>query len=286
MAIKSVNSDSDGWDLVISPQKRAVNFNFAELWKYRDLMTMFVRKDIVTVYKQTILGPIWFVIQPILTTMIYVIVFGRMANLGTDDVPSVLFYLGSVTLWNYFSDSLNITSKTFAENASIFGKVYFPRMVLPLSKIVSGMLKFFIQFILFATVLAYYIVQQKVMPNAYVCLFPLLLVIMAALSLGLGILVTSMTTKYRDMAFLVTFGVQLMMYATPVIYPISKFKQYQNWLWLNPLSSIFETFKYGFFGKGTFSWFWLAYTTVFTLVTLVLGMIVFNRVEKKFIDTV
>ena len=279
-------SGADEWDLVISPQKRVINFNFRELWKYRDLLTMFLRKDIVTVYKQTVLGPVWFVVQPIMTTMIYVVVFGRMANLGTDEVPSVLFYLGSVTLWNYFSDSLGVTSKTFADNASIFGKVYFPRMILPLSKIASGMIKFFIQFLLFAGVLIYYIAQHKVMPNAYIFLFPFLLVIMAALSLALGILITSMTTKYRDMAFLVTFGVQLLMYATPVIYPISKFKQYQLWLWLNPLSSIFESFKYGFFGKGTFSWFWLGYTTVFTLVTLVVGMVVFNNVEKIFIDTV
>ena len=278
--------DIDKWDIVIGPKKNSINFNFAELWKYRDLLMMFVRRDIVTVYKQTILGPMWFVIQPILTTVIYYFIFARVANIGTDNVPAILFYLGSNTLWLYFSDTLNTTSRTFADNATIFGKVYFPRLLLPLSKIISGMIKLFIQLILFVVVWLYYIFQHKVMPNQYILLFPFLLILMASLSLALGTIITSMTTKYRDMTFLVTFGIQLLMYATPVIYPVSKFKHHQIFIWLNPLTSIFESFKYGFYGKGTFSWFWLGYTFVFTLITTIVGMIVFNNVEKKFIDTV
>ncbi|MBC7553812.1 MAG: ABC transporter permease [Taibaiella sp.] len=287
MNTSAASVETDKWDVVISPKSKVINFNFAELWKYRDLLMMFVRKDIVTVYKQTILGPIWFVVQPIMTTMIYYFIFGRVAKLGTDNVPAILFYLGSNTLWLYFSETLNTTSKTFADNASIFGKVYFPRLLLPLSKVISGMIKLFIQLILFVLVLLYYIfVRHSVMPNQFIFLFPFLLVLMAALSFALGTIITSMTTKYRDMTFLVTFGVQLLMYATPVIYPVSKFKEYQTLIWLNPLTSIFETFKYGFYGKGSFSWGWLGYTVLFTVTTTIVGMVVFNNVEKKFIDTV
>jgi len=277
------------WDINITANRSSVDLNLKELWRYRDLLAMFVKKDIITVYKQTILGPIWFIIQPIFTTLTFVIVFGNFAKIGTDGVPNILFYLGSVTMWNYFSETLNITSKTFTDNASIFGKVYFPRLILPLSKIISGIIKFFIQFALFLLVwLYYFLVKKSIAPNAYILLFPAVLIIMAALSLGFGLFITSLTTKYRDLTFLISFGVQLLMYATPVIYPLSQTPQrYHTILLLNPLTSLFETFKYAFFGKGGFfSLPWLLYSIIFTTVLFISGIVVFNKVERRFIDTV
>ena len=286
MIEETVSTDADNWDTYITSRRSYFDFNIKELWHYRDLLMMFVKKDIITVYKQTILGPIWFIIQPVLTTLMFVIVFGNIANIGTDGVPQILFYLGSITMWNYFSETLNVTSKTFTDNASIFGKVYFPRLILPLSKVVSGLVKFLIQFALFLVVWLYYLfIRRSIVPNAYILLVPVLLTTMAAISLGFGLFITSVTTKYRDLAFLVSFGVQLLMYATPVIYPLSHVHHHRIWLWLNPLTSLFETFKYAFFGSGTFSLPWLLYSIVFTIVLLVLGVIVFNKVEKRFIDT-
>ena len=285
---ETVLAERDKWDISITSDRRNVDLNLKELWRYRDLLMMFVHKDIITVYKQTILGPVWFVMQPVFTTIMFVVVFGRIANIGTDDVPQILFYLGSITMWNYFSETLNITSKTFTDNASIFGKVYFPRLILPLSKVISGIMKFLIQFTLFIIVwLYYFLVKHSVAPNPYILLIPVLLATMAAMSLGFGLFVTSLTTKYRDLTFLISFGVQLLMYATPVIYPLSKIHNHRIWLWLNPLTSLFETFKYAFFGKGgIFSLFWLTYSIVFTIVLLVCGIFIFNKVEKRFIDTV
>lgn len=282
------DNDAEKWDINITPGGGALSVNIRELWHYKDLLMMFVKKDVITVYKQTILGPIWFLIQPLLTTLVFVLVFGNIAKIGTDGVPQVLFYLGSITMWNYFAETLNITSKTFTDNASIFGKVYFPRLILPLSKVVSGLLKFLIQFGLFLIVWFYYLlVKKSIAPNIYILLVPVLLLIMAALSLGFGLLITSMTTKYRDLAFLIAFGVQLLMYATPVIYPVSQIKHHQIWLWLNPLTSLFETFKYAFFSSGgILSPQWLLYSASFTIVLLIAGVIVFNKVEKRFIDTV
>jgi len=287
MVDETTDNGSEKWDTYISSGRGYFDVNIKELWRYRDLLMMFVKKDIITVYKQTILGPIWFVIQPVLTTVMFVIVFGNIANIGTDGVPQILFYLGSITIWNYFSETLNITSKTFTDNASIFGKVYFPRLILPLSKVVSGLLKFLIQFSLFLVVWLYYLfIKKSIAPNIYVLLVPVLLATMAAISLGFGLFITSVTTKYRDLAFLISFGVQLLMYATPVIYPLSRIRHHRIWLWLNPLTSLFETFKYAFFGSGTFSLPWLFYSIGFTTVLLVLGIIIFNKVEKRFIDTV
>lgn len=274
------------WDVVIS-NKSKFDVSLGELIKYRDLLFMFVKRDLITVYKQTILGPIWFLIQPILTSITYVVIFTRLANIGTDEVPPVLFYLGSVTIWNYFSETLNITSKTFTDNANVFGKVYFPRIMVPASKVISGLFKFFIQLCLFLTVWSYYVfVKHALSPNIYLLLLPVILFQMAIISMGLGLIVTSLTTKYRDLSFLISFGVQLLMYVTPVIYPISKFKQYQSYLWLNPLSSLFESFKYGFFGRGTFSLFWFCYSFVVAVLIYFLGLVLFNKMEKKFIDTV
>ncbi|MCF8450870.1 MAG: ABC transporter permease [Taibaiella sp.] len=288
MAQHATGNDAEHWDINITSSRRGLDINLAELWRYKDLLAMFVKKDIITVYKQTILGPIWFLIQPLFTTLIYVVIFGRMAKLSTDGVHPVLFYMGSVTLWNYFSETLNVTSKTFSENAAVFGKVYFPRLILPLSKVASGVLKLMIQLGLFLVVWLYFIlVEQSITPNWHVVFFPALLLVFAAMGLGFGIIITSLTTKYRDLSFLVVFGIQLLMYATPVIYPLSLASpDKQIWLWLNPLTSLFEAFKFAFLGHGAFSFFWLGYSTVFTAVLLFFGVIIFNKVEKKFIDTV
>lgn len=282
-----VNNNKEKWDVEITPEVRQTYFNIKELWNYRDLLLLFVKRDIITVYKQTVLGPIWFVIQPVLTTVIYYFIFDRMANIGTDSVPSILFYLGSITIWNYFQDTLNITSKTFTDNASIFGKVYFPRLIIPLSKVISGFVKLLIQFSLFIAFWIYYsLCTNKISPNAYALLLPFIFLLMMFLSLGFGLLITSMTTKYRDLTFLISFGVQLLMYATPVIYPLSKYPDYQSILFLNPLTSIFELFKYGFYGKGVLAPFWIAYSVSFTFFIMFIGILFFNKVEKRFIDTV
>ncbi|MES2701149.1 MAG: ABC transporter permease [Bacteroidota bacterium] len=288
MADHTKSNDADHWDISITSSRRYFDLNVHELWRYRDLLVMFVKKDIITVYKQTILGPVWFLLQPIFTTMIFVVIFGRFAKISTDDVPQVLFYLGSVTLWNYFSETLNVTSKTFSENATVFGKVYFPRLILPLSKVASGLVKLMIQFSLFIIAWVYYLfIKQAIHPNWHIVFFPLLLTLLALLSLGLGIIITSLTTKYRDLTFLISFGVQLLFYATPIIFPISMVdSDKQFWLWLNPLTSIFEAFKYAFLGRGVFSPVWLGYSTVFTLVAMGVGIFIFNKVEKRFIDTV
>jgi len=278
------------WDTIIYPKKKYLQINLKEIWRYRDLLTLFVKKDIVTVYKQTILGPIWFLLQPIFTTLIYMIIFGKMGGMADKTVPPVLFFLGSVTLWNYFSDTMNVTSRTFTDNAAVFGKVYFPRIILPLSKVISGLIKFLIQFSLFIIVWAYFALSKKsntpISPNIYILIFPVLLLTMSMLSLGFGLFITSMTTKYRDLTFLIGFGVQLLMFATPVIYPANNYPKYKLWLFLNPLTSIFEAFKYSFLGSGVLDFKWLLYSFLFTCIVLILGIFIFNKVEKKFIDTV
>jgi len=277
------------WDTVISPKKSYLHLNVREIWRYRDLLMLFVKKDIITVYKQTILGPIWFLMQPVFTTLIYMLIFGKMGGMADKTVPSILFFMGSVTLWNYFSDTLNVTSRTFSDNASVFGKVYFPRIILPISKVISGLIKFFIQFGLFIMIWIYFLVvkaKTPINPNINILLFPLFICILSGLSLGFGLFITSLTNKYRDLIFLVSFGVQLMMFATPVLYPISKYPRYQFGLFLNPLTSVFEGFKYAFLGSGVLDFRWLLYSSVFTLIVLISGIFMFNKVERKFIDTV
>ena len=279
------------YDLIIRPKRHAFDINFKEIWDYRDLLTMFVKRDIVTVYKQTVLGPIWFVVQPILTVAIYVLVFGNIAKLPTDGVPMILFYLAGVVMWNYFSEAFNTTAKTFTENANIFGKVYFPRLIMPMSKVVSGLIKFGIQLVFFLVVYAYYIITDNgsVAPNSTLFLLPIYIAIMAAMGLGAGIIFTSLTTKYRDLTFLLTFGVQLMMYATPVIYPLSTIAEGSKMrllLLANPLTPLVEGFKYAFLGQGYFSWMALGYSAGFTTVLLIVGVVVFHRTERNFIDTV
>src|SRR5690554_5015475 len=244
---------------------------------------MIVKRDVITVYKQTILGPIWFIVQPILTTLIYIVVFGNIAQISTDGTPMALFYLSGIVIWNYFAESFNQTSDTFTQNAAIFGKVYFPRLIMPLSKVVSGLIKFFIQ-------LAFFLISEPgiVQANWTLALSPHYVVIMSMMGMGLGILFTSMTTKYRDLKFLITFGVQLLMYATPVIYPMSTIPEgkLKTLIQLNPLSPIVESFKYSFLGAGHFSYSALAYSAGFAIVTLIIGIIVFHKTERNFIDTV
>jgi lipopolysaccharide transport system permease protein len=279
----------ENWDLVIQPKKGLLDIDLKEIWRYRDLLFMFVKRDIVTVYKQTILGPVWFILQPIMTTAIYILIFGRIANLSTDGVPMILFYLAGIIVWNYFAECFNTTSVTFTLNAAIFGKVYFPRLITPLSKVVSGLIKFSIQFCLFLAVFLYFVIKgsSAIHPNIYILLTPYLLVLMGGLGLGFGIIFTSLTTKYRDLSFLIVFGIQLLMYATPVIYPVSMVHGKLLALILaNPMTSILETFKYGFLGSGCLHWNGIIYSTIFTLVVLFLGIIIFNRTERSFIDTV
>jgi lipopolysaccharide transport system permease protein len=249
---------------------------------------MFVRRDFVSVYKQTILGPFWFFLQPILTTITFTIVFGNIAKIPTDGVPPLLFYMSGIVSWGYFSDCLTRTSNTFITNANIFGKVYFPRLVSPLSNVISLLMKFGIQMLLFIGFLIYYKLNgATVYPNIYILLTPILILLMAALGLGFGIIISSMTTKYRDLTFLVGFGVQLLMYATPVIYPLSSLPEKYRWIVLaNPMTGIIDTFRYAFLGAGSFNAGNLIYTAIFTIAILSIGILIFNRVEKTFMDTV
>ncbi|WP_336515174.1 ABC transporter permease [Pollutibacter soli] len=276
------------WDTQIKPESGIFEINLGELWQYRDLLWLLVRRDFVAFYKQTILGPIWFFIQPLLTTLTFMIVFSRMAKLSTDGLPPMLFYLSGVTCWMYFSESFTKTSDTFIANANIFGKVYFPRLVIPLSIVISNLIRFGIQFCLFLAVWLFYMIgTDKIHPNIYVLLLPLLVLLMAGLALGLGIIFSSLTTKYRDLRFLLAFGVQLLMFATPVILPLSAMNKTYSWIIkLNPITPIIETFRYMFLGTGTFSWTQLGYSTIVTIVLVMVGILVFNKVEKSFMDTV
>ncbi len=276
------------WDVVITPRKHLFDLNLKEVWRYRDLLTLFVRRNVVAEYKQTILGPLWYFIQPLLTTIMFTVVFGNLAGISTDGIPPMLFYLAGVTNWNYFAECLNKTATTFKDNQNIFGKVYFPRLVVPLSIVTTSLLKYGIQLLLFIGFYVYFVLRGvPVQPNATIALFPLLVVILAGLGLGFGLIFTSMTTKYRDLVFLLTFGVQLAMYATPVIYPLSEVPDQYQWLAaLNPMTAVIETFKYSILGKGTFDWGYLAYSAGFMIVILLAGIAIFNRTEKNFMDTV
>lgn len=274
---------------IIKPKGKLFEIDFKEIWRYRDLLVMFIKRDIVTQYKQTILGPTWYFIQPALTTIMYMVVFGGIAGISTDGLPQPLFYLAGIVLWQYFSECLNKTSATFTQNQHIFGKVYFPRLISPLSNVLSNLVRMSIQFLLFLIVYVYYVaVGVDVMPNAYALLLPLLIVMLAGLSLGFGIIISSMTTKYRDLTILFTFIVQLWMYATPVIYPLSTITndKIRMLMGINPLTSIFEAFKYGMLGVGQFSWGGLGYSFGFMVVLLLVGVVVFNKVQRSFMDTV
>lgn len=276
------------WSEVIQPTAGLFHLKLGEVWRYRDLLLMFVKRDFVSTYKQTILGPIWFFVQPLLTTLTFMVVFGTIAKISTDGIPMMVFYMSGITLWNYFAECLNKTATVFRDNASIFGKVYFPRLVMPLSIVVSNLVRFGIQLLLFLGIWVYYLIMgDQLHPNWFLLLVPYLIFLMAIIGLGAGMLISSLTTKYRDLVFLLGFGVQLLMYASPVIYAMNAIPQKYAWfIRSNPLSSIIETFRYAFTGSGQFSWYYLGYSSICALVLLALGTIVFNKVEKSFMDTV
>lgn len=288
-------TENENWTTVIKPRNKLFEVNLKEIWDYRDLLTLFVKRTITVQYKQTILGPLWWIIQPALTVIMYMVIFGGIAGIPTDGIPQPLFYLGGVAMWQYFSDCLTKSSNTFVSNAGIFSKVYFPRLIMPLADTISNLVRFGIQLGLFVVVYLYYvIIGQAPSPNLFLLLFPLLVVMLAGLALGFGIIVSSMTTKYRDLQVLFSFVVQLWMYGTPIVYPLSQVAG-KTWhgldvytiMCLNPVTPIIETFKHGALSAGQFvGWGWLAYSFGFMLFVLALGVLIFNKVQKSFMDTV
>lgn len=284
--------ENDNWLFEISSKHSNLNINFKEIWHYRDLLILFVKREIVTFYKQTILGPIWFILQPVLTSIIQFIIFSRIAAIPSDGVPYFLFVLAGNLLWFYFSDCFKATSETFKTNQNIFGKVYFPRIIMPLTTVVSNLLKFGVQFVFFMAVLSFYLYKGfEININWYVFFLPLLLIVMALLALGFGMIISSLTTKYRDLTFVVTFGISLFMYVTPIVYPTSLFLEkidpkYHFLIYSNPLTSILDFFKYAFLGAGNIDTFGLIYAVVFSIIIFFLGLIIFNKTEKRFIDVI
>ena len=281
------NTTAEQWDSVIESRHSLFDINLKELWHYRDLLVLFVRRDFVTVYKQTILGPLWFFIQPLLTTITFTIIFGNVAQLSTDGAPKVVFYMAGITLWGYFSTCLTTVSGVFNANAGIFGKVYFPRLIMPLTIVISNLMKFGVQFLLFICFVIYFTLQNQIQPNNWIMLTPLIIVLMALISMGIGLILSSMTTKYKDLNQLIGFGVQLFMYATPVIYPSSSVPQDYQWVVeLNPLVGLFDYMRYAYLGVGEFAISDLVYPSIFSIVILAIGVLVFNKTQKTFMDTV
>ncbi|MGJ1194263.1 MULTISPECIES: ABC transporter permease [Sphingobacterium] len=275
------------WTEIIEPQSSLLSLNLREVWRYRDLLLLLVKRDFVTYFKQTVLGPIWFFVNPIFTTLMYTLVFGNIAGLSTDGSPQIAFYLSGVVLWNYFSTSLNQTATVFTVNATIFGKVYFPRLVMPLAIVTSNLMQFGVQFSLFIAIVIYYSFLGQLHPNIWILFTPILIVLMASFALGVGMIFSSMTTKYKDMTMLLTFGVQLFMYATPIIYPVSSISaQYRTYIELNPLTAIVECFRYAYLGVGDFNGYMMLYSAVVIAILLAIGTLVFNRVQKGFMDTI
>jgi len=288
--LKNILSTQDkNWDMIIEPQRSLLDLRLGELWRYRDLVMLFVRRDFVSVYKQTILGPLWYLIQPLLTTITFTVIFGNIASLPTDGLPQFLFYMSGTVVWSYFSACLTKTSETFVQNANLFGKVYFPRLAVPVSILFSNLITFLIQFAMFLVFVLYFVLRgTSIQFNwLWIALSPLLILMMAGLGLGFGIIISSLTTKYRDLRFLVQFGVNLLMYATPVIYPVSSIPERFQWIILaNPMTPIIEAFRYAFLGAGTVDINHLLYSFGFMLVVVIFGSIIFNRVEQTFMDTV
>lgn len=280
--------DEQKWDLIIQPQRKLFDLRLRELWRYRDLVMLFVRRDFVAVYKQTIMGPLWYLIQPLLTTITFTVIFGNIAQLPTDGLPQFLFYMSGTVIWTYFAECLTKTSNTFVQNANLFGKVYFPRMAVPVSILISNMITFGIQFAFFLAFMLFFALGgAAIRPNWWILASPLLILMMAGLGLGFGVIISSLTTKYRDLRFLVQFGVQLLMYATPVIYPASSIPERFQWvIKLNPMTPIVETFRFAFLGGGSVHPLDLVYSAGFMLVVVIIGAVMFNRVEATFMDTV
>jgi lipopolysaccharide transport system permease protein len=288
--INSTKSDgsSEKWDLDISPQRGWFDLHLGDLWRYRDLVKLFVWRDFVAGYKQTILGPIWYVIQPILSTIVFTIIFGNIAKLSTDGTPPFLFYLAGNTVWGYFQGCFLATSNTFVNNAAIFGKVYFPRLSVPVSVVISNIISFAIRLVVFLAFWIYYLILgTHLQPNLWILMLPVLLLIMAGLGLGFGIIVSSLTTKYRDLQQLVSFGVQLLMYLSPVIYPVSSVTGIWRWLiYINPMTPIIEVFRLAFLGSSALNPIWLLYSGGFAAVVMFIGLLLFNHTEASFMDTV
>lgn len=283
----NLSSEQEQWTEIIEPKNSLLDLHLAEVWRYRDLLVLFVKRDIVSIYKQTILGPLWFFLGPIFTILIYTFVFNKIAKISTDGIPAPLFYLAGTTLWNYFQTCFSGTADTFVSNAGIFGKVYFPRLVSPISLIVSNLLKFCIQLVMFLIFWGYYFYNGDITPNKSLFLLPFLIILIGGIAFGMGIIISSLTAKYRDLTYVVSFGITLLMYITPVIYPVSAIPEtYKEFVIYNPIAPIIETFRYGFTGAGTFSWMLLGYSTVFMIIIVFIGIISFNRTERTFMDTV
>lgn len=284
-----VNNEEENWTLVIDKKSnKSILQILKSIFSYKDLLFLFVKRDFIAQYKQTLLGPLWFFIQPVLTTITFSVIFGNLAKISTDGIPNILFYMTGITFWNYFADCVNKTSNTFTLNQGLFGKVYFPRLIVPISIILTNLLKFCIQFLLLIIFWIYYFsISDLISIQNTILFFPLLIFSMALLGLGVGMVVSSLTTKYRDLSFLVTFGIQLLMYASPIVYPLSIVPIKYKWIILiNPMTSIIETFKHGFIGAGVFEPFWLIYSFVISVLLFFIGVKIFNKVEKSFIDTV
>ncbi|PZE18293.1 ABC transporter permease [Putridiphycobacter roseus] len=278
------------WDVEIFAKKGFINFGLKELLRYKDLLFLFIKRDFISLYKQTILGPLWVVIQPILTTLTFTVIFGNIAKIGTNGIPQILFYLSGITIWSYFSDCVTKTSETFSQNQNIFNKVYFPRLIVPLSIIFTNLIKFFFQFLIFIAVYLYYVffTDFEAGLNSSILLLPVLIFIMMAAGLGIGLIISSLTVKYRDLKFLIQFGIQLAMYATPIVYPLNMVPEKYKWIIMaNPMTSVIETFKFTFFDQNaSFELSGLIYSFVISILLLLAGMSVFNRVERSFIDTI
>lgn len=282
-----LTDEPPNWTMTISPSSGAWNLPLAELWQYRDLLVLLVRRDFVAFYKQTILGPAWLILQPLLTALTFFVVFGKIAGLPTDGAPKLLFYLLGVTFWNYFAECFIKTSEAFSSNAQLFSKVYFPRLIVPLAIIVSSLLRFLMQLTLLTVVWLWFVAKGEVSPKATILLLPLFLFLMALIGLGIGLIFSAATTKYRDLRFLIIFGVQLLMYATPIIYPLSIASgNWRLWMNCNPLTSLFEALRHGWFGVGEFSPWGLLWPTLFGVGSLILGLLLFNYIERSFVDTI
>lgn len=278
---------SQQWTTIIQPKNKLIDLRLKELWQYRDLIVMFVKRDFKTMYKQTILGPLWIIINPILTTLMQVFIFGNLANLSTDGMPHIVFYMAGNTIWLYFSGCLNNTANTFVRNANVFGKVYFPRLVTPISIVISGLISFAVQFGIFLIFVVWFWVKGIIAPNITVLLLPVYILMLAMLSMGCGVIISALTTKYRDLSILVTFGIQLWMYGSAIIFPISSIpEKWGTLLMLNPIVPIVEAFRYAFTGKGVFSVQYLGIGMIITLILLLIGCVMFNKVERTFMDTV
>jgi lipopolysaccharide transport system permease protein len=285
------NPAEEDWDIEITSKNSLLDLKLKDVWRYRDLLILLVRRDFVSFYKQTILGPLWFFLQPLATILLYNFVFANIAKISTGSIPAPVFYLAGTIIWNYFADCLTKTSTVFKDNAAMLGKVYFPRLIMPLSIVLSNLIRFGVQFMLFIILMTIYSVKGfPIHPNIYLLLFPLLIALIAALGLGLGMMISAVTTKYRDLSFVISFGVPLLMYTTTVIYPLSTaVAKYPKYSWLikyNPITVLIETFRRGFLGEGSFSWGLFNYSIVIIVTILVIGAIIFNKVEKTFVDTV